>query len=163
MIIERGVNLKVATKENWYPIHIALRNSKPEIQKMIIERGVNLEVANDDKWYPIHYVLIYSTPEIQKMIIERINILNTKISINKEYVGDKINKEIMKYLNKNEKRYEQMYLPIHMALIINEEEIIELILLRMKEIEKEDLSLIIDINQEYSSERIRNIIKEKYM
>ena len=48
-------------------------------------------------------------------------------------------------LNKEKERYKKKYLPIHLALIMNEEEIIEIILSKMKEIEEYDLILLIRI------------------
>ena len=169
MIIERGVNMEIYDMNEMYPIHYAIKYSTQEIQKMIIERGVNLEVKDNENISVIHYALLYSTPEIQKMIIEKgVNLERIYKHKQERYkygivtrnkYDERINKKIKEYINNIVNKYKIILKPIHMAIILNNEEIIELILSKIKDTNG---MILIKMSQEYSSERIQKMIKEYY-
>jgi len=110
-LLDKGVNVNVATSVGWTPLHVAVYCGCTNIVKLLLNHGADVNVRDNDGWTPLLFTAYYGREDIVKLLLNHgadLDIKNkegkTPIDIAKEEGYD----DIARLLEKHRFPWKQM-------------------------------------------------------
>jgi len=71
LLLDRGVDIEMATKKGWTALHHAAREGKKEVVQLLLGRGADIEATTDDRWTALYLAAHNGEKEVVQLLLDR--------------------------------------------------------------------------------------------
>jgi ankyrin repeat protein len=70
-LLEKGVDVNIATSDGRTPLHKAFRIGNVEVVKLLLKKGANVNIAKNNRSTPLHEASKEDNVEVVKLLLKR--------------------------------------------------------------------------------------------